>query len=177
MLELARRFSRRQSEVGRNQREHFLREQMKAIQKELGEGDDQTKEIEELSEKIEAAGMPESVKKEALRELDRPEDAGGGGGIHGDAHLSRLAGCLAVVETDRRGDRSPHTKAVLDHDHSGLAKVKDRILEFAVRKLNPNVKGLICARGLPGVGKTSSPSRLRSPWPEVRAGVARRHAR
>jgi ATP-dependent Lon protease len=60
-----------QSEVGKNQREYFLREQMKAIQKELGEGDDQTKEIEELSEKIEAAGMPEPVKKEALRELDR----------------------------------------------------------------------------------------------------------
>ena len=60
-----------QSEVGRNQREYFLREQMKAIQKELGEGDDQTKEIEELSEKIETAGMPDNVKKEALRELDR----------------------------------------------------------------------------------------------------------
>ena len=60
-----------QSEVGKNQREYFLREQMKAIQKELGEGDDQTKEIEELREKIEAAGMPEAVKKEAKRELDR----------------------------------------------------------------------------------------------------------
>src|ERR1700733_14235986 len=60
-----------QSEVGKNQRDYFLREQMKAIQKELGEGDDQTKEIEELAEKIEAAGMPELGKKEALRELDR----------------------------------------------------------------------------------------------------------
>src|SRR6201999_2466847 len=60
-----------QSEVGKNQREYFLREQMKAIQKELGEGDDQTKEIEELAEKIEAAGMPDGVKKEAMRELDR----------------------------------------------------------------------------------------------------------
>src|SRR5436189_3812604 len=60
-----------QSEVGKNQREYFLREQMKAIQKELGEGDDQTKEVEELAEKIEAAGMQEPVKKEALRELDR----------------------------------------------------------------------------------------------------------
>src|SRR4029453_2683183 len=60
-----------QSEVGKNQREYFLSEQMKAIQKELGEGYDQTKEIEELAEKIEAVGMPEGVKKEALRELDR----------------------------------------------------------------------------------------------------------
>ena len=60
-----------QSEVGKNQRDYFLREQMKAIQKELGEGDDQAKEIEELREKIDAAGMPDAVKKEALRELDR----------------------------------------------------------------------------------------------------------
>ena len=60
-----------QSEVGKNQREYFLREQMKAIQKELGEGDEQAKEIDELRAKIEAAGMPEAVKKEALRELDR----------------------------------------------------------------------------------------------------------
>src|SRR4029077_11428295 len=60
-----------QSEVGKNQREYFLREQMKAIQKELGEGDDQTKEIEEISEKIEAAGMPEAVEKAALRDRDR----------------------------------------------------------------------------------------------------------
>ena len=58
-----------QSEVGKNQRDYFLREQLKAIQKELGEGDDQTKEIEELAEKIEAVGMPDTVKKEALREL------------------------------------------------------------------------------------------------------------
>src|SRR6187431_3339707 len=60
-----------QSEVGKNQREYFLREQLKAIQKELGEGDDQTKDIEELQEKVDAAGMPEAVRKEALRELDR----------------------------------------------------------------------------------------------------------
>src|SRR4030095_2247566 len=60
-----------QSEVGKNQREYFLREQLKAIQKELGEGDDQAKEIDELRDKIDAAGMPEVVKKEAIRELDR----------------------------------------------------------------------------------------------------------
>ena len=60
-----------QSEVGKNQRDYFLREQLKAIQKELGEGDDQTREIDELREKLDAAGLPEVVKKEALRELDR----------------------------------------------------------------------------------------------------------
>ena len=96
-----------QSEVGKNQREYFLREQMKAIQKELGEGDDQTKEIEELAEKIEAAGMPEPVKKEALRELDRLSKMPvGGRRVHRVAHLSRLAGRAAVGEADRRGDRS-----------------------------------------------------------------------
>src|SRR6476619_3944804 len=72
VLELGSRIqSQVQSEVGKNQREYFLREQMKAIQKELGEGDDQAKEIDELRQKIEAAGMPEEVKKEAVRELDR----------------------------------------------------------------------------------------------------------
>src|SRR5207237_2138829 len=72
VLELGSRIqSQVQSEVGKNQREYFLREQMKAIQKELGEGDEQAKEIEELRGKIDAAGMPEPVKKETLRELDR----------------------------------------------------------------------------------------------------------
>ena len=95
-----------QSEVGKNQREYFLREQMKAIQKELGEGDDQTKDVEELREKIDAAGMPDAVKKEALRELDRlVEDAGRRGGVHGLAHLSRLARGAAVAEAHRRSDR------------------------------------------------------------------------
>src|SRR4029450_1688199 len=104
-----------QSEVGRNQREYFLREQMKALQKELGEGDDQTREIEELREKIEAAGMPEGVKKEALRELDRlskmPVGGAGctgarGGGIRGVAHVSRLARRAALEQALGRCDRS-----------------------------------------------------------------------
>ena len=78
-----------QSEVGKNQREYFLREQMKAIQKELGEGDDQTKEIEELREKIEAAGMPEAVEEGSQARARSPvEDAGRGRGVHRLAHLS-----------------------------------------------------------------------------------------
>jgi len=147
-----------QSEVGKNQREYFLREQMKAIQKELGEGDDQTKEIEELQQKIDAAGMPEAVKKEAQRELDRlskmPVAAA-------EYTVSRTyLDWLVTLPWQKRSEEVidlPKTKQVLDHDHSGLEKAKDRILEYlAVRKLNPAVKGpILCFVGPPGVGKTS----------------------
>jgi ATP-dependent Lon protease len=147
-----------QSEVGRNQREYFLREQLKAIQKELGEGDDQTKDIEELQEKVEAAGMPEAVRKEALRELDRlarmPVAAA-------EYTVSRTyMDWLVTLPWQKRTEEVidlPKTKEVLDADHSGLEKAKDRILEYlAVRKLNPDVKGpILCFAGPPGVGKTS----------------------
>jgi ATP-dependent Lon protease len=147
-----------QSEVGKNQREYFLREQMKAIQKELGEGDDQTKEIEELQQKIEAAGMPETVKKEAQRELERlakmPVAAA-------EYTVSRTyLDWLVMLPWQKRTDDVidlRRTKDVLDADHTGLEKAKDRILEYlAVRKLNPEVKGpILCFVGPPGVGKTS----------------------
>ena len=147
-----------QSEVGRNQREYFLREQMKAIQKELGEGDDQTKDIEELQQKIDAAGMPEVVRKEALRELDRlarmPVAAA-------EYTVSRTyMDWLVTLPWQKHTDEVidlPKTKDILDADHSGLEKAKDRILEYlAVRKLNPDVKGpILCFAGPPGVGKTS----------------------
>jgi ATP-dependent Lon protease len=147
-----------QSEVGKNQRDYFLREQMKAIQKELGEGDEQTKEIEELAEKIEAAGMPEAVRKEALRELDRlskmPVAAA-------EYTVSRTyLDWLIVLPWSKRTEEVidlPLTKNVLDAEHSGLEKAKDRIIEYlAVRKLNPAIKGpILCFVGPPGVGKTS----------------------
>ena len=147
-----------QSEVGKNQREYLLREQMKAIQKELGETDDQAKEIEELKEKIEAAGMPEAVRKEVLRELDRlsrmPVAAA-------EYTVSRTyIDWLVALPWDTRTDELielPRTKDVLDSDHTGLEKAKDRILEYlAVRKLNPDMKGpILCFVGPPGVGKTS----------------------
>ena len=147
-----------QSEVGKNQREYFLREQLKAIQKELGEGDEQAKEIDELRTKVDAAGMPEAVKKEALRELDRlskmPVAAA-------EYTVSRtyMDWIVALPWAKRTEDSLDlrHTKQVLDADHSGLEKVKDRVLEFlAVRKLNPDVKGpILCFLGPPGVGKTS----------------------
>ena len=91
-----------QSEVGKNQREYFLREQLKAIQKELGEGDEQAKEIEELRAKIEAARHARGGQEgSAARARSPVEDAGGGRRVHGLAHLSRLARRAAVVEADR----------------------------------------------------------------------------
>ena len=147
-----------QSEVGKNQREYFLREQMKAIQKELGEGDEQTKEIEELNEKIEAAGMPEPVKKEALRELDRLSKMPVAAAEYtvSRTYLDWLVALPWAKRTEEVIDL-PKTKSMLDADHSGLEKAKDRILEYlAVRKLNPDVKGpILCFVGPPGVGKTS----------------------
>src|SRR5687768_7854249 len=147
-----------QSEVGKNQREYFLREQMKAIQKELGEGDDQTKDIEELTQKIEAAGMPEPVKKEALRELDRLAKMPAAAAEYtvSRTYLDWLVALPWNKRTEEVIDLKL-TKGVLDADHSGLEKAKDRILEYlAVRKLNPAVKGpILCFVGPPGVGKTS----------------------
>jgi len=159
VLELGSRIqSQVQSEVGKNQREYFLREQLKAIQKELGEGDEQAKEIEELRAKLDAAGMPEPVRKEAGRELDRlakmPPAAA-------EYTVSRtyIDWIVALPWSKRTEDTLEirHAKDVLDADHSGLEKVKDRILEYlAVRKLNPEVKGpILCFLGPPGVGKTS----------------------
>ena len=159
VLELGSRIqSQVQSEVGKNQREYFLREQLKAIQKELGEGDDQTREIEELQEKVNTVGMPETVKKEAQRELDRlskmPVAAA-------EYTVSRTyLDWLVTLPWEKRTDEVidlPATKRTLDADHTGLEKAKDRILEYlAVRKLNPAVKGpILCFAGPPGVGKTS----------------------
>ena len=147
-----------QSEVGKNQREYFLREQMKAIQKELGEGDDQTKEVEELREKIEAAGMPDGVKKEAKRELDRLSKMPVAAAEYtvSRTYLDWLIALPWAKRTDEVIDLT-RTKGVLDADHTGLEKAKDRILEYlAVRKLNPTMKGpILCFAGPPGVGKTS----------------------
>jgi ATP-dependent Lon protease len=147
-----------QSEVGKNQREYFLREQLKAIQKELGEGDDQTKEIEELRDKIEAAGMPDTVKKEAKRELDRLSKMPVAAAEYtvSRTYLDWLIALPWAKRTDEVIDLI-RTKGVLDADHSGLERAKDRILEYlAVRKLNPTMKGpILCFVGPPGVGKTS----------------------
>jgi ATP-dependent Lon protease len=147
-----------QSEVGKNQREYFLREQLKAIQKELGEGDEQAKEIDELRSKIDASGMPDPVKKEALRELDRLSKMPVAAAEYtvSRTYLDWLVALPWAKRTEDSIDLK-RTKDVLDADHSGLEKVKDRVLEYlAVRKLNPDVKGpILCFLGPPGVGKTS----------------------
>jgi ATP-dependent Lon protease len=147
-----------ESEVGKNQREYFLREQMKAIQRELGEGDDQAKEIDELAEKIDASGMPDEVKKDARRELDRLAKMPPAAAEYTVART--YIDWLVTVPWSERSVEAidlPHSKATLDADHSGLERVKDRILEYlAVRKLKPDVKGpILCFSGPPGVGKTS----------------------
>jgi ATP-dependent Lon protease len=147
-----------QSEVGKNQREYFLREQMKAIQKELGEGDEQAKEIDELRAKLDAAGLPDTVKKEALRELDRLSKMPVAAAEYtvSRTYLDWIIALPWAKRTEELIDLK-RTKDVLDADHSGLEKVKDRVLEYlAVRKLNPDVKGpILCFLGPPGVGKTS----------------------
>jgi ATP-dependent Lon protease len=146
------------TELQKNQREYYLREQMKAIQKELGEGDDQQREYNELREKIEKAGMPEEAKKEALRELDRLSKMSPAAAEYTVArtYLDWLVALPWSKRTDVEID-IVKAKEVLDNDHYDLEKVKERILEYlAVRKMKPDIKGpILCFVGPPGVGKTS----------------------
>lgn len=148
-----------QSEVGKNQREYLLREQLKAIQKELGETDDQAKEIEELREKINTSGMPEAVQKEAFRELDRLSKMPPAAAEYtvSRTYLDWLVMLPWNLRTEEKIIDLARAKETLDGDHSGLDKAKDRIIEYlAVRKLKPDTKGpILCFVGPPGVGKTS----------------------
>jgi len=148
-----------QEQVSQNQREYLLREQMKAIQKELGESDDSTQEIDELRKKIEEAGMPAEAKKECDRELKRlakmtPASA--------EYMVSRtyLEWMTSLPWSKSSGAQEidiPKARTILDEDHYDLEKVKDRILDYlAVKKLQPGMKGpILCFVGPPGVGKTS----------------------
>ncbi|MGE0456503.1 MAG: endopeptidase La [Vicinamibacteria bacterium] len=147
------------TELQKNQREYYLREQMKAIQRELGEGDDQQREISELREKIEATGMPEEPhKKEALRELDRLSKMSPAAAEYTvtRTYLDWLVQLPWSKKTESELD-IVKAKEILDNDHYDLEKVKDRILEYlAVRKMKPDIKGpILCFVGPPGVGKTS----------------------
>jgi ATP-dependent Lon protease len=145
-------------EFDERQREHVLREQMRQIRKELGEGEDGAAEIEELKKSIEAAGMPEEALKHARKELRRLERMQEGGGEYSMLRtwLDLVAELPWKVEEAKPIDIA-EARRVLDEDHYGLDKVKRRILEYlAVRKLNPEGKSpILCFVGPPGVGKTS----------------------
>jgi ATP-dependent Lon protease len=148
-----------QEQVSANQREYLLREQMKAIQKELGESEDSTQEIDELRKKVEDAGMPAEAKKECDRELKRlakmtPASA--------EYMVSRtyLEWMTSLPWSKSSGVSEidiPKAHQILDEDHYDLQKVKERILDYlAVKKLQPGMKGpILCFVGPPGVGKTS----------------------
>jgi ATP-dependent Lon protease len=162
------------SEIEKVQREYFLREQLKAIQRELGEGDEQAAEIEEFRRRIDAAQMPDEANKQARRELDRlsrlPTAAAEYGVIR--TYLDWLVSLPWSVVTPDDLDIS-HARQVLDQDHYGLQDIKERILEYlAVRKLRQERSGelsagpedeirrlregvILCFVGPPGVGKTS----------------------
>ncbi len=168
--------SEAQSEMEKMQREYFLREQLKAIQRELGEGDEQAVEIEEFRQKIEKANMPEEAEREARRELDRlarlPTAAAEYGVIR--TYLDWMVSLPWNIRTEDNLDIA-HARAVLDEDHYGLEDVKERILEYlAVRKLRQERAteiqerrptdslirreregAILCFVGPPGVGKTS----------------------
>lgn len=159
VLRLSKEISERtKKSMDERQREFLLREQLKTIQKELGEGEERAEEIEELRNAIEAAGMPEEVKQHALKELKRLER------MHeSQAEYSMLRTYLEWLvelpwakETEEKLDIA-EARQILDDDHYDLDKVKRRILEYlAVRKLNPEGHGpILCFVGPPGVGKTS----------------------
>lgn len=148
-----------QEQVNQSQREFLLREQMKAIQKELGDGDDTQAEVAELREKVESSGMSAEAKKECERELKRltrmtPASA--------EYMVSRtyLEWMTSLPWTKSSGTEDidiPKAQSILDEDHYDLEKVKQRILDYlAVKKLQPSMKGpILCFVGPPGVGKTS----------------------
>jgi ATP-dependent Lon protease len=147
-----------QDQVQQSQRDYYLREQLKAIQKELGEQDEGQRETDELRQKIDAAGMPEDVKKEAIKELTRLSRMSP---MAADYSLTRnYIEWLALLPWAKSsGSKVDINKAreILDEDHYELKKVKDRILDYlSVLELKPDMKGpILCFVGPPGVGKTS----------------------
>jgi ATP-dependent Lon protease len=147
-----------QEEVGKSQREYFLREQLRAIQRELGESDDTQREIEELRQKVEASGMPEEARKEADRELGRLGRMSPAAAEYtvSRTYLDWLVTLPWSVLTTEKMDIHK-AKDVLNRDHYDLEKIKERILEYlAVIELKPGGKApILCFVGPPGVGKTS----------------------
>ncbi|MBL0715337.1 MAG: endopeptidase La [Desulfosarcina sp.] len=145
-------------EISKNQRDYFLREQMRAIHRELGEADDKTREIEEYQGKISKARMPKEARKEALKQLRRLDQ------MHADSAEATVIRTYLDWMVEVPWSKSTRdmldiefARKMLDREHYGLKKIKDRILEYlSVRKLNPRTKGpILCFVGPPGVGKTS----------------------
>jgi ATP-dependent Lon protease len=147
-----------QSELDKGQREYFLRQQLKAIQEELGEADEVQAEVNELRGQLEALELPEVVRKQVDRELARLERLQPAMAEYGvvRAYLEWIAALPWDKETEDNLDLE-HARTVLDEDHYDIEQVKDRILEFlAVRRLKPDARGsILCFVGPPGVGKTS----------------------
>ncbi len=159
VLEMAKKIQGQvKSEVDKGQREYYLRQQLKAIQEELGEGDERTMEINELKKKIEEAKLPPEAQKEAERELSRLEKMPPQAAEYtvSRTYLDWLVALPWSVSTTDNLDINAAQK-VLDEDHYNLKKVKERILEYlAVRKLKKDMKGpILCFVGPPGTGKTS----------------------
>ncbi len=147
-------------ELGKTQRDYYLREQVRQIQKELGEGDDRTQDTDELREKIAASGMPDEARKEAERELDR---LGRMNPMAPEYNVTRTyLDWMVQMPWQKQSDDNldiAAVKEVLDADHYGLEKIKDRILEYlSVRKFKADGTSrqpILCFSGPPGVGKTS----------------------
>jgi ATP-dependent Lon protease len=147
-----------QSEIDKGQREYVLRQQLKAIQEELGEFDESTVEANELREQLEEIALPPDVRKQVDRELKRLESLPTAAAEHGV--IRNYLEWIASLPWDKATEDNldlVHARAVLDEDHYDIEQVKDRILEFlAVRKLKPDARGsILCFVGPPGVGKTS----------------------
>ncbi len=159
LLELRGRIqSQVQGQLSQSQREFYLREQLKAIQKELGEGDESSRDIEDLRKKLEAAGMTEEVKTEAMRELNRLSRMSSASPEYGVTRT--YLEWMANLPWSRSSGSNVDVKRaaeILNEDHYDLEKVKDRILDYlAVLQLRPVLKGpILCFVGPPGVGKTS----------------------
>ncbi len=159
VLEMSRKIqSEAASEMGKSQREYILREQLKAIQRELGETDERTVELEDFRQKIEAAKMPAEAKEAAEKELDRLSKMNPSAAEYtvSRTYLDWLVSLPWAIATQDIIDIKEAEK-ILDEDHYDLEKVKERILEYlAVRKLKNQLKGpILCFLGPPGVGKTS----------------------
>jgi len=159
VLDLERKIGKRvQTSMEQTQKEYYLREQLKAIQKELGEGDGKVSEVDGLREKIKERNMPERVEDVALKELDRfervPQSSAESSVIR-----NYIDWLISLPWTEKTEDliEMEQAERILDEDHYGLDKVKERILEYlAVQKLTNSIKGpILCLVGPPGVGKTS----------------------